>query len=657
MKVRDLHGHLPTSRADGVAAFDAAAEDEHDIELEDEIAAGGQAHILRLKTEQGERDPYVLKLYALDEAGLAAMRAEHRALIALQGVSGVPRFRAVLTGSDFSFGALASVRRGASHWVGLKLSYIRGTTLESFIEHQEARRLTLHETAELGLRLLELLATLEERGIVHGDVNPRNIIIPNPGNLSQAHLVDFGFSRVQHRKTLPGIAVATPGGTDEFTPNEVLQGQEPSESSDLFGCVVTLYFACSGGLPFDTLTRTEGSRTLESLQHTLRESWELPRSVVRMRQGNRAWNRFFAYGLNNGNCQGLDRDQLASKLRAARASTPAQWWTRVALMVAAFTLPPLAAYAFVESSILCEQDEVRYDGSCVLLQSGADCPKGQRIVRESDVRPGADPNRGVCGCEKGSGWSRTKQECVNLETDPENCGLTGVICPDGARCEAGQCVCTSKEQSVCPVYRYPPVTPRGCFDLEVSKDNCGACGYACDDDEVCVGKRCVSDCEPRGVAFARCNDGCREAITTDACGRRCERCEPGQACVFNGIGFICDCPDPLVLLEGSCRDPNSDDKFCGDVVSHRNCTEVGGYCAKGVCRCQWPNAPIDGICRNVLTDNRCCGEKDGRCGEICEGDLRCVSGKCRCPENTLRFGSTCGSRPTPAGSGGAGGGE
>jgi Stigma-specific protein, Stig1 len=76
--------------------------------------------------------------------------------------------------------------------------------------------------------------------------------------------------------------------------------------------------------------------------------------------------------------------------------------------------------------------------------------------------------------------------CTDLNSDANNCGACGNICPASAPiCNQGTC-------SGCPTGRtfcYP-----SCVDLSVNPYNCGTCGLQCAPSEVCAGGLCQGIC-------------------------------------------------------------------------------------------------------------------------------------------------------------------
>jgi hypothetical protein len=197
-------------------------------------------------------------------------------------------------------------------------------------------------------------------------------------------------------------------------------------------------------------------------------------------------------------------------------------------------------------------------------------------------------------CTEGSCCAGT---CVVLGSDPDNCGTCGNACPEGQVCLAGTCqACT------------PDCAGKTCGD-----DGCGGrCGL-CGADEACIDGNCVpcsGSCEGKD-----CGD--------DGCGHSCGTCPEGQEC---SAGTCIPCT------------ANCTGKDCGDDDG------CGGYC-DGDC-------PAGGTCDDGLCVGGCvpgCSGKEcgndgcgGKCGD-CDYPEKCGrGGVCECTSLCTTEGRQCG---------------
>lgn len=101
--------------------------------------------------------------------------------------------------------------------------------------------------AVIGLigQMLEALAYLHRRGVVHCDLKPDNVLVTPDG---QVRLLDFGLALTRERlRENEGDGIS---GTLEYIAPEVLQGDFPTRASDLYAVGIILYEVLTGQHPF-----------------------------------------------------------------------------------------------------------------------------------------------------------------------------------------------------------------------------------------------------------------------------------------------------------------------------------------------------------------------------------------------------------------------
>ena len=103
------------------------------------------------------------------------------------------------------------------------------------------------EAARIGTQLLDVLETAHRSGIIHRDVKPGNVMVPQTGG--RVLLGDFGIASLvdDPRVTATGLIKGTPS---YMAPEQAMAGST-SPATDLWSLGATLYFAAEGRPPFD----------------------------------------------------------------------------------------------------------------------------------------------------------------------------------------------------------------------------------------------------------------------------------------------------------------------------------------------------------------------------------------------------------------------
>ncbi|MGN0624390.1 MAG: Stk1 family PASTA domain-containing Ser/Thr kinase [Oscillospiraceae bacterium] len=124
------------------------------------------------------------------------------------------------------------------------MEYIDGITLKEFIEQQGVLR--WKDALHFVTQILRALQHAHDKGIVHRDIKPQNIMLFADGTIK---VMDFGiarFSRVDG-KTLSDKTI----GSVHYISPEQARGDMTDERSDIYSVGVMLYEMLTGKKPFD----------------------------------------------------------------------------------------------------------------------------------------------------------------------------------------------------------------------------------------------------------------------------------------------------------------------------------------------------------------------------------------------------------------------
>lgn len=128
----------------------------------------------------------------------------------------------------------------------LVLEYVDGWTLEDLLG--KGKPLPSAAACAIALEVARALAHAHERGIVHRDVQPRNVLVSRRG---QIKLVSFSVAVDERLPTAPELLDgATPFSGPAYMSPEQILGESPDPRSDLFSLGAVLYEMISGVRPF-----------------------------------------------------------------------------------------------------------------------------------------------------------------------------------------------------------------------------------------------------------------------------------------------------------------------------------------------------------------------------------------------------------------------
>ncbi len=141
----------------------------------------------------------------------------------------------------------------------LVMELLHGRSLGAVL--MQERRLPEGRAARLVVQICGALSVAHERGVVHRDIKPDNIMIMEGGEIGErVKLLDFGIAKrlaagdakvedsfSTGEETRHGALIGTP----EYMSPEQCMGREVDQRTDVYACGVLLYRMLTGQVPFD----------------------------------------------------------------------------------------------------------------------------------------------------------------------------------------------------------------------------------------------------------------------------------------------------------------------------------------------------------------------------------------------------------------------
>jgi serine/threonine-protein kinase len=210
--------------------------------LDAKIGSGGMSTVYRAFDRRLER-PVAIKLLhhhiAADSDQIERFRREARAVAQLSH----PHIVTVIdAGEDAEVDGAGNGGEAAGRPY-IVFEYVEGETLKQRI--QRLGRLPVAEAVAYAIEIARALGIAHQRGIVHRDVKPQNVLIDTEGS---AKVTDFGIARTMEEEGLTADGRVL-GTTDYVSPEQAL-GHDVSGPSDLYSLGIVLWEMLTGKVPF-----------------------------------------------------------------------------------------------------------------------------------------------------------------------------------------------------------------------------------------------------------------------------------------------------------------------------------------------------------------------------------------------------------------------
>ncbi|MDE6781523.1 MAG: Stk1 family PASTA domain-containing Ser/Thr kinase [Ruminococcus sp.] len=201
-------------------------------EITELIGVGGMAEVYKGVDVMDHKDVAIKilkKEYAENEDFLRRFRNESKAIAVLSHPNIVKIY-------DVGFSEKVQY---------IVMEYIDGITLKEYIE--EERVLTWKDTVHFVIQILRALQHAHDKGIVHRDIKPQNIMMFTDGTIK---VMDFGIAKFarEEGKTATDQAI----GSVHYISPEQAGGDVTDAKSDIYSVGAMMYEMLTGSKPFDS---------------------------------------------------------------------------------------------------------------------------------------------------------------------------------------------------------------------------------------------------------------------------------------------------------------------------------------------------------------------------------------------------------------------
>ncbi len=199
------------------------------------IARGGMGVVFKGEDRSLGREVAIkvlLERFNTDPESVARFKREARSMASLDHPNIVPVYA-------------IGQERGLHYFV---MKFLPGVTVADRLKRIRlnlAESFGIEETRQLMMQACKALGHAHQRGLIHRDVKPSNIMISDEGHVT---IMDFGIVKATEDETLTKTGIVF--GTPDYMAPEHAQGKPPSAATDVYSLGIVAYEMVSDEQPF-----------------------------------------------------------------------------------------------------------------------------------------------------------------------------------------------------------------------------------------------------------------------------------------------------------------------------------------------------------------------------------------------------------------------
>lgn len=167
------------------------------------------------------------------------------------------------------------------------MELVDGLAITTYCDHH---RLTVRERLVLFQRLCSAVQHAHQKGVIHRDLKPGNVLVVQEGSEHIPKVLDFGLAKATALEDAPAVEATMAGqslGTPDYmAPEQACGGTVVIDSrADIYALGVMLFQLLTGVLPFASETRSGGLSMLQAIAN--RQCGRPSATMARLQDANR----------------------------------------------------------------------------------------------------------------------------------------------------------------------------------------------------------------------------------------------------------------------------------------------------------------------------------------------------------------------------------
>ncbi len=247
-EVRQLLAHFQAAPADFLRSPALGQSSMHTpetigpYELKEVLGEGGMGVVYRAEQRSPVKRSVALKILKLgmnSEEILTRFEAERQSLAQLEHPNIARVYDAGTT---------------ADHRPFFVMEYVQGQAITTYCD---THRLNCRQRIELFIKLCRGVQYAHQKGIIHRDIKPMNILVVEHDGIAQPKVIDFGVAKALQQELTATTAFTQHGqliGTPEYMSPEQAEAAPVDTRTDVYSLGAVLYELLVGVLPIDAVT-------------------------------------------------------------------------------------------------------------------------------------------------------------------------------------------------------------------------------------------------------------------------------------------------------------------------------------------------------------------------------------------------------------------